>query len=276
MMTIATKHKLVAATAVAIMATTMSAAQGQDRCAVYLGQKIAPITIDAAISRFATLTPKGEFETTAQYEARKARAIGSTSGPFVISKAPEDRKYLEYDADAGKLRISRFAFQNSAFNAWKTFFNAGVDKAIDVDIYANYDVVISQVDVPTGVYTGSNSFGAKTKVVKINRVTKAIFDRKAPGILDDDLFIAGTKEPYAVGELSVPPERAKVLKQTIKMAYVVEPKEPFLVRSSYNGHEPTIQVPTDVTEVVSVLIADIQCGLVTDATNTVLGAYPTN
>jgi len=254
----------------------MSAAKAQDQCASYVGTTIAPISFDSATSKFGKLQPKGEFETTVQYEARKAAALQGSTGALIISKAPEDRKYIEYNADTQKLRVLSYAFHNSNFDPWTAFYSAKIDKSVlDANTSGNYDVVISQTDLPTGTYTGTNSFGAKTRIVKVTRTTKAIFDRKAPSILNDYLFPAAAKEPV-VGEFSLPPAEAAVLKKTMKLAFVVVPKEPYLVRSTSSRGRPTIQNPRDITENFSILIADIQCGLATDASNKVIGAYPTN
>ena len=247
-------------------------ANAQNQCADYLGQTIAPKTFDEAIMSFANLAPKGEFETTAQYEDRKKSALAGILGPLLISKAPEDRKYFQYDADAQKLRIITYAFQNTFFDTPSAFFVAG--SKIDASTLENIQVVISRVDQPTGSYVAQNGFGASARVISVKRTTAVIFDRKAN--FGEPLFPTAKGSPYVVGELTLVPAEAQALKPNLKLAFVVVPREPYLIRGSKPGSVTTIQNPIDVTENFSILIADIQCGLVTDSTNKVLAAYPTS
>lgn len=265
-------RKMVLLASAVLFTTTANA---QDQCPGYVGQVIAPKTFDSAIAGLAKLTPKGEFETTAQYEARKAASVGDVPGAVIISKVPEDRKYFEYNADSQKLRIITYAFQNTGFDIDGAFFDAGLDGKIDA---RNGDtVVISRTDKATGTYLGSNGFGAKATIARVQRVTKAIFEAQVRqrDILALSIFPAAASSPYVVGELTLSPAEAQVLKPKLKLAFVVQPKEPFLVKGNHSTGKTTIQNPTDITEDFSILIGDIQCGLVTDAANKVLGSYST-
>ena len=60
---------------------TTGAANAQNRCAAYVGKTVALTTVEDAIAGFAHLTPKDEFETTAQFKARRAAALRGVTIP---------------------------------------------------------------------------------------------------------------------------------------------------------------------------------------------------
>lgn len=87
-------------------------------CESYVGRNVTPVTFDTAVGRLSKLTPKGEFETTAAYESRRAAALVN-GGTQIISKNPE-RTYIKYDADNQQLTISEWAFTNGpVFLPWE-------------------------------------------------------------------------------------------------------------------------------------------------------------
>ena len=245
-------------------------------CARLMWEKtVALTTVEAAISGLADLTPKDEFETTAQFTARRAAALRGVTTPLIIGKEPEESKYLKYDADAGVLRIITYAFHNRYIDYWSAFYNAGMHNKIDVstDYYGNIAVVITISDKVSGKYVGTNAYGAKIEVTKIQRYTSAIFDREK-SLYNKELFPNAANKPYVVGEFGLSPAEAKRLKPQLKLAFVVTPKEPYFVTGSHKDGKTTVNNPRDITENFSVLVADFQCGLVMDVANKVLGAYP--
>lgn len=252
---------------------TSTVASAQD-CGGYVGQTVTPSSINRVLEGFSKLNPKGEFETTAQFEARKATTLAGMSGALIIQKEPEDRKHFEYDADAQKLRIISYAFHNTGLNSDAVLGYGGSLYEKVPTSYSNYEVVISQTDKPTGTYEGTNSYGAKADIIKIERTTKGIFDRKGD-IGKHSLFPAADEKPYVVGELALSPAEAQRLKPLLKLAFVVVPKEPFIGSGTDGVGKVTVQNPRDITEKVTLMIADIQCGLVLDPSNAVLGSYPT-
>lgn len=252
--------------------STTAAAQTGTGCESYLGQTVKAATFDAAVAPFAKLAPKDEFETTAQYEARRTAALSGASSTLIIAKEPEDRKYIEYNADTGLLRIISYAFTNTRIDMGRAFRSANAVIKPEPGVW-NLDVTISLTDKPQSTYTATNAYGAKTEVVKISRKTKAIYER--PGNLLEGLFPAADKEPYVVGQIRASPEEARRLKQELKLAFVVDPKQPYLVQGRHELGHVTISNPRDVTEEFAILVADIRCGLVLDRAGKVLGAYPT-
>jgi len=254
-----------------------SSAMAQD-CQSYLGTSPALTTIAAALASYEGVTPKDEFETSAQYEARIAAATGG-SAPLVIPKAIDEGQ-LTYNADRQAFQIGRFFFDNVNMpigDLWSyggPYYEAG-NYASRRD---NIDTVIEQKDVPTGSYTGSNAFGASTEVIQLDRVYWGIYDRPAPG-RGGSAFAASYLVPSEgehIGELPMAPTEARQFRADAKVAFVVVPQAPWRInyRESYPS-EATVRNPLEVTTVMHVLFADIQCALILDGSNTVLSAFET-
>lgn len=263
--------------ALAMLVPTGAAAQD---CPSYLGTSPSLTSITDALAQFENVTPKDEFETTAQYEARIAAATGG-SGPLVIPKAIDEGQ-LTYDADRQVFQIGRFFFDNVNMpirELWSyggPFYEAGNFQSRS----DNIDTVIEQDDVPTGTYTGSNAFGASTEVIQLDRVYWGIYDRPVTG-RGGSSFAASYLVPTEgdaehIGELPMAPAEARQFRETAKVAFVVVPQAPWLInyREDYPS-EATVRNPLEVTTVMHVLFADIQCALILDASNTVVSAFET-
>lgn len=266
-------------TVIAVFATIVGqpVAAG-DLCAKYVDTTVKPLTFgeaETALGRLKKIPPKGEFETTAQYQARRASALGNVpASSLIIAKQPEDRSFFEYDADQQKLRIKSFAFDNTNFDTFHAFTSAGYYGKIDVSDESNFDILIATTEKSTGSYVATNAFGVAVRVTRVQSDVQAIFDRSA-FLQDSNVFPAAASSPAGViGELSLSPKQAQALKPNLRIAFVVRPKEPYLVNSFYHAGAPTIDDPRDITEHFSIIVADIQCGLVMDAHNKVLGSYP--
>ena len=254
------------------------AAAAAQSCETYVGQIVAPLTFPQALAQIPKIDPKGEFETTAEFELRNRAAIGGTSKPLVLSKAREDIKFFEYDADTQQLGIKTYAFNNTLFMARDAFYGVEAAKMLEPDPLYNFSFVLSSKDTIVGTYDAQNAYGAKATITKVRRNMEVVFDRGRNYKLDGqspDLFPAADQSPYMVGFLPLSPAEAQRLKPILKIAFVIEPKEPFVIENSYLDVEPTISQPREISVVATVLIADIKCGLVTDEKNVVLGAYST-
>lgn len=247
-------------------------------CSAYVGRSVTPISFGEAIKRYAAVAPKSEFETTTQYEARRSAALNGTSGPLIIEKPVEKRtEFFPYDADTQRLTIVSYAFNNVLFPAAQALDAAG--SSVEANPIDNVDAVIDQTDRATGSYEATNGFGARFTVTKVERTANVIFDRGAVGNnVDEPLFpnMARLGEPTRpVGELNISPEVARTLRPSLRVALVAQPKEPYLIRGTTRTGQTTLQNPFEITLNFTVLVANIQCGLVMDGAGKVLGAYPT-
>lgn len=254
---------------IAALAASSPVAADAQVCASYVGTSVSPRTFDQAIASIKPVAPKGEFETSDAYQARLASSGGS--GPLIISKKIEGAEYIAYNADAGAFEVKSYLFDNTNFSAWEAFYHAKVTspKASTRD---NLDVTISSNEVTTGTYSAQNGFGAKTLVSKITRTEKAIFEGE-PARYGEDLFIADKQGIFGRVPMSV--AEAQAFKPQAKIAIVAVPKLPYVVRATYPYGETTISNPTDITINATVLVADIQCGLLLNGTNQVIAAFAT-
>lgn len=244
-------------------------------CATYVGQMVAPLDIDDIMTPFGAIGPKSEFETTDQYNARKGAAVTKLGATLIVKKAPEDRKHLVYDADTQRLNIVSYAFRNLGFNSDALFGPGAPYRGVMDAGYINIDVVIEEDEKVTGTYEASNSYGAKTVVSKVFRRTRGIFEAKAV-YGKDALFPAAQGDANIAGSIAMSPQDAMRLKPTLQFAFVIAPKVPYYLSALYDyPSTPTIRNPREVKNEVSALIADIQCGLVLDPVNNVLGAFET-
>lgn len=248
----------------------------RDACASYVGNTVTPQTFSAVVNSLGIVSPRGEFETTAQYQARIASA--NATGPRIISKNIEEQRFIQYDADNSRLRIQSYAFSNRQIDYWGAFY-AARPPGLEASTSSNIAVLISQVSNPTGTYLAQNAFGARWTVTRVSRTSDAIFERRAGiGTRGSDRLFRndnGGVDSF-IGELRLSPDEAQRLRPQLRIAFVVEPRAPFLVTGTHQPGEVTIRNPFDTTETFRVLIADIQCGLLMDNTNKVLASFPTN
>jgi hypothetical protein len=139
-----------------------------------------------ALYRKLALAPKGEFETTEAYEARRA---GVAKGVYAFRVPDVD---VTYDTDAGEFTLT--VFKETSYRE----LEADRDHAL---------LVLAKSSVETGRYVGSNAFGA-TRTVR--RVTEREWGVAIPGEGFGKLTM----------QLKVPAERAKELKERLAVLAV--------------------------------------------------------
>jgi hypothetical protein len=229
-----------------------------------------PSDVVAALS--ASAITKGEFETTAEYEARKASATGEVSSRYLVL-TDYDPEFAVYDADREVFDISRFAWSNIVGSFDKVFPEVGI---ID-DVYGFGLHVESQ---SMGSYQASNSFGATVTVVKTSRTRYGIYgglnksgsllwayDFAESGSYSNDTFRAeGVTVP-------VPRSVAPQVKDGMIIGVEYAPQSPFLAEGS-DYWEPTMKRPEEIVEQVVSLVGDIECLVIVGPDNIVLRAVP--
>lgn len=263
--------------AIAAMMSASSQLAQASVCEPYVGQVVATVDIDDAMAPFKAIGPKGEFEPTAQYEARKQDAISKLGNILIVRKTPEDRKHIIYDADTQRLNIVTYAFHNTGLNSDALFGYGAPYEGQMGKGYSNIEVVIEEDETVTERYKASNSYGAETVISKLFRRTRGIFQSKVSSPKRGDLFPNAAEKPYYAGSISMTPEDAMRLKPSLQLAFVVVPKPPYFLSALYDyPARPTVARPFEVTNEVSALIADFQCGLVLDPENRVIGAFETD
>lgn len=253
-----------------------SSAAVDEACMVPVGQRIAPMGIDALISKLGSTAPRGEFETTAQYEARlQAAASGAPRHAFVAM--PIDTKYITYDADSGRFRIESFALDNKNAS-WDIFYdgpNPPWPRPVGHRDYV--DLVERSVERVVGTYQASNAYGAKVTVREVMRETVGVLERTATG--REDLFFADRPwqniQSNVIAEVPVDPALAPNWRQNLNAAALISPKSPFIAKGIKDWGRPRFDLPKETTEQLTAVIADISCMVLTDQSGIVLARIPT-
>lgn len=256
--------------AVALSILTGASAHAEN-CQSYIGEKVSPVTIEAALARFSKVTPKSEFESTKDFEARRVAATAGMS-KLLISKNPDDGgKHFSYDADRQLMVVRSYAFDNANFCKDCIWGRRGPLETADFNYFDNdaLDVVIYETEKTVGSYIGSNAFGKKTRILKLLRTVTAIYDHPVKG--GANLFVENASQ--VIGEIPMSPERARALKHAFKLAFLVTPKSPYIAVAVSTPNLPTIRAPYEATTVTKVLFADIQCGLLTGPDDVVVAAF---
>lgn len=263
------------ATTVGVLALLLGSASAHAECAGFIGSIVEPQDIDELFAPFVEVGQKGEFETTASYQARLRSAIDSLTSPLVIEKVPEGREYLVYDADTATLHVVSYAFDNTGLNSDALFGYGAPYEGAFPHATVNHEVTIEEDEEVTDTYRASNSYGAETEVAQIYRRTRGIFQGPA-SVRAMSLFPSADERPYYAGSISLSPETARVVVPSLRLAFVVEPAAPYYLSAIYEyPSRPTVANPREVTNEVSALIGDIQCGLVLTEAGEVLGAFET-
>lgn len=248
-----------------------------EACKVPLGHRITPMSIDALISKLGVSTePRGEFETTAQYEARLQAAGGGAPRHSFVAM-PIDTKYITYDADSGLFRIESFALDNKNAS-WDVFYNGPTPPWPRPAGHRDYvDLVERSVERVTGTYEAGNAYGAKVTVRQVLRETVGVLDRTATG--REDLFFADRPwqldQSNVIAEVAVEPALAPRWRQSLKAAALVAPKSPYIAKGIKDWGRPRFDLPKETTEQLTAVIADISCMVLTDQSGTVLVRIPT-
>lgn len=251
-----------------------TAANAQD-CRSYVGQVVAVQPFQTVAATLKTLpTVKGEYETTAAFEARVSAARGAMP-ETVIVQGVFSPNYVNYDADAGVIKVQAYALRNlNTHYAYVFGYGSPYYEKVKYSSLGNLDAVLFEKESTTGSYSASNAFGAKTTVTKITRLQHAIFE--GPTVrYGDRLFVdekPGVEALLGTIPMTIP--EAQALKASGKVAFAAKPKWPFYAEG-VRKWEPTITSPTDVNNPIHVIVADIQCGLLLDGSNKVVGAYAT-
>lgn len=85
-------------------------------CKSYEGKVVTPTGFDAMVRTLPKITEKGEFETTAQYEARISAAKAQGAGGPHVLLVPVERAHLRYDADNAGMMVEAGAFRTGQFS----------------------------------------------------------------------------------------------------------------------------------------------------------------
>ena len=234
-------------------------------CADYVGKVVTVTGYDALMQSLPSVTGKGEFEKTVEYDARLAAlATRATSGPIVVA-LPTDRKYLHYLADSEFMMVSAGAFGAGRFSA-EIEAEIASSRLIPESVKKGIPIPHSESERVLRSYNAQNNFGVSVRVSDIDRQSNAIY-------VDTLRLFSFTKDDMSpVLGISVPAPQASRLKQTIRVALVVQPKSPYVFRTSRDGLAATINEPVHYNDRVSAIYVEAKCGLALDGQSRVLAS----
>lgn len=229
-------------------------------CRGYIGKIIRPATFDA-LSQGLGVEKKGEFETTASFETRRAAARRWTGGWEVLA-LPTDRAHVRYDADAGAMTIEAGAFGAREFSDEIGAQMAASLSAQDEGKKRGAPIPYSTTERPVRSYVAQNGFGARMQVTEIARHTRALYESETA------LFANATDRDSPVMVFGVPAVRARAAKATLRVALLLKPRPPYLVVTDLD--RPQVTGPTDYIDKASVLHVSSACAFTLDGANRVL------
>jgi len=226
-------------------------------CKGYVGKTVVPANFDAVAKRLSGVRQKGEYETTSTYEARRAAAVAGAGGPIVLA-LPTDREYIRYDADTKTMTIAAGAFAAGRLSD-EPQPEMALFLATPRSLQGGVVVPHSHSERLLSAHTARNGFGASLRVSEIERHTKALHVTTAK------LFSFPPRDSSPIMALTSTVAAAPRIKQTIKVALLAEPTEPYLISGSMDGAAATVSKPTHYTELVSAIVVKPLCGLLLDA-----------
>ncbi len=246
--------------------TKKSASGDRGFCTSVFNQKHHVTTVEQYYKELADLPQrKGEYETTADFEKRRAAAFHGTPSEAMVL-VDLDPEFMEYDADRQILTIKRFAFSNQSIDHYYLLKDVDVGGTGFGD-YADYTE--KSIDTPTGTYIGTNAFGASVEVVKMDRLFYGIFDREVT--YGSNLWHAsqgiqrvGLSDTENIAfQFRATPEQARSYKQTAKAVFFIRLRTPSTLTGS-KFEKATINLPFERHNEYRFLHADIECAAVID------------
>lgn len=256
-------------------------------CGLKAGERIPVDDLDAVLSAAGgAAVQKDEFETTEQFEQRKAKAT-LTSSEFALDILT-DQEHAVYDADRSVWTFHEFFLSGGNYNFdEEALATAGLGNA-----GWSYSKMLRSTDVDLGSYLASNAFGREVLVAKGLATRTGIieiawgqplpsdymarFDPKFQMPLSVRLPAVGLPDGLEASAFEVPMTvaEARLAKGGFRFVVAGELVEPF--RITHTSHIfPEIDNPKDVSVEMTYLIADIQCGILADKEGRVLTVLPT-
>lgn len=216
---------------------------------------------------------KGEFETTAEFEARLSEIKRPSAALVEVVLKPER---FRYDADAEAFKV--YIHEIDPGSAYQLAY---MPKELET-ILGNYNyskpvqIRTNREEADAGEYVATNAYGAETTVSESRAIEYVIFDNKGRNKLSsgDDLFTERGKYETATLSIPVPRDKAQETKSGLRMVTYVEPKMPWAAETSYRS-KPTRQYPTDRRTTFRMAFADIKCVGVLNAEGELLAHWAT-
>lgn len=232
------------------------------QCPININDQVDLLSPEQA---FANLEPlqmvQGKFETTAEFDARR-RASGATIKPFIVKGEWDPilsyQNFVDYEPDNGRFVISNSVFDISEI---RLYDREKIPKSLipktdrDVVVFSEHSVSL------TSHVSGPNYW---------------VLDHLSDEYLFTDEWehdarqysspVNGTR-PGRVNFINVPPKRAQEIADHLSVGFYVVPREPFVFEKHWTRSSTTY---LDSKMVERILVADLECAVITDGFGTVL------
>lgn len=269
-------HKALCLLATLSFFPTLSAAQEEtSACPAVEGSTYEVMSGTDFGKRFEKLpSVRGDFETTAEFEARRISEISDLIGKELFVSVATDNGSIRYEADSQHFFLTEWFFSNTSRDFTQdALFAGGLLKQYGKN-FGN--VTFFNSDEQTGTYSASNAIGTKVEVIEQTQFRYhlaemlpasnqpknfrfSLFEMPETAMMPD--AFGQTMVETSVASISVPIERAKELNGTLQAGVVLVMDHPGVFFHEQH-YPPTISLPLDSTVKSIVVTVDILCGFV--------------
>ncbi len=237
-------------------------------CDVLVGDKVQLSDIDAVLDVTNSFS-KDEFETSQQFEDRVKGEVEDNLSQTLFLQTAFDQDEARYNADISSWQFTEYFPSNTR---WR-FDEDAIEEGGLADVGPFASVMLLAVDDVVLTYQAGNAI--RVGIIEIARGAPMRRFRSKVDLFDlpDSVSyrIDGIDRDYSAAAISLPMnvDEARAMKGKFKFAVQANLVEPFVLKST-----EYIPRPTGVTVSSTYLVADIQCGYVTDLNDNVLAIMP--
>jgi hypothetical protein len=236
-------------------------------CGSYVGKTVKPLSFEELRRSLPSVADKGAYETTADYEKRKATAAPLDLQPVFLRQALGGNG-LRFEADKGEVTIWPPALGVGQVNFSNVFGYGGMKNTND-NYSSAIGFLIQAKTVSSETVEATNGFGARFQVAKTLRDVEAVWERA--GRRGHGVFI-DVKPFQPVATVSMSAQGAKDLIEAGSSALLLTPVPPYS-KAGKSVLEATFASPRERVDSITVLIADIHCSVLLNSTDTVVAAF---
>ncbi|TSB01607.1 hypothetical protein [Sphingorhabdus contaminans] len=240
-----------------------SSASSPSVCASYVGQNATFADFASVYASLPEFEPMTEFETAAQFEARKSRS--AQTGAAIMLKISRADNYdgLMYDAEKQTLRVTDATFGRNNHD-YQSLRNKVESKPQSLASDIAFDV--ATVKTLRETYTAANGFGAAVLVERTIFDTDVVYEAQTKW--DSGAFLG--QKGFTISQIPLDSASAKNFVEGSSAALLIIPKFK-TTGKSVSG--PTFRVPIERHYNQKVIVGDIQCGFLLRSNNTVAFAF---
>lgn len=248
-------------------------------CPIGVNEVVSFATVESTFASLPKPIVKDEFETTAEYEQRKAQ-MTTSSNPIIVETTKDFDP--DYDADYERFEVSLNSFFSSFYKTRDYDYDGNGVTLTDSD--RTFFMAIDKRIMGSSV--GTNAFGAEAVITKEHWKRDYVYDRAKGSyteprrVLVHDYMkqkeVRWQSDLLDVPYISIPSPRheARGLKGLMRTAIVLSPKSPFQFSGTHTSR-PTIDNPKQQRVDDRFLVADVHCVLIADNSGKVLKVVET-